>query len=115
MRLNKSEYRAIYDGLGCIHLWALDDGTLVWTKMGIRSKEYHPKVNIASGRVDEGWQQPDFVDIQPLDSPTVRHLIVVAPDGLQEVRDVIVAENVKIMPATKEEMKTPLDRWWITT
>jgi hypothetical protein len=90
----------------------LDCGTLVWAKMGIRSQGHHPKVNIATGRVNEGWEQPDFVDVQPLNEPSVRNLVVVAPDGLQEFRDVIVAEGIMIMPATEEELRNAQSQMW---
>ena len=94
--LRKTELRLVcFDML--LPLWELPNTDLVWAKGGIQGDK--PPANPASGKVDEGFNRPDSVEIQPVGwsgTPDRRSLLVMTPDGFREIREVLVAEGLKV-------------------
>jgi hypothetical protein len=68
---------------------------------GIRSDEYHPDVNIATGKVDEGMDQPELVDVLPPEGGEKKSMVLVdGSRGFEEVKEVLVFDKLFVSPYT---------------
>jgi len=102
MKLYKSKYITSQHGRS---IWRDENHNLYLVVFGIREPtgSYHPDVDIASGKVHEGYDQPEEIDIQwpvPEVTPAESKSMVLVDNeyGFEEVKKVLVFDKMFVVP-----------------
>lgn len=113
MKLYKSKYITSQHGRS---IWRDENHNLYLAVFGIREPNgnYHPDVDIASGKVNEGFDQPEEIDIQwpvPEVTPAQSKSMVLVDNqyGFEEVKEVLVFDKMFVSPAQEEKKHSYTD------
>jgi hypothetical protein len=111
MKLYKTKYVTLQHDRA---IWRGDNDDLYLAVFGISepNDEDHPNVSFVTGKVYEGVNQPDEIEIQwpvPQVTPAKTKSIVLVDleSGFEEVRDVFVFDKMFITPAANRETTHP--------